>query len=574
MHSPSDHRFAGPYWLMRAAWGLFAINLVLSVLPVGSHLSSWFRLFATASLAPPFWYAFQRLRARENPRLLWVFWAVFFGFLLAVRAAFFIFPALRAPLPRLPWGQPHHLVSYGIEILAFFAWDKAREEGSNLGWNLLENLLFALGGFFLVWMLGLRAYVAGAGLPSLETGMLVGIVLLAALLLGMWGSLFLRPPLGDRRRLGWIGLGLAYSVGRNAILPYAHQPDHVWLLPAIQALDPITWFCFGQAFITPRDLKDRGDRYGTQFQRLLPYLPAVLSLLLVWVLLITNPGRLDWQVVLMLTPMIVLLLWRQNLVMRETRAMAQSLEILVEERTSSLAEAQSLLLRTERMNTVASIGAGLAHDLNNLIGASLLWAEKMKEEMASGQPPSAADLDRLRESTLRAGELTTQMMAYGKQPNRPVQSFDLAGHLREKQKLFQAVIPPHVHLLIEGNEAPVPVLTDPFRIDQILVNLISNAADATIDGGRVWVRIRSQDKLAILEVQDEGVGIPPSVMDHLFQPFFTTKALGRGTGLGLASVKELVEQLSGSVEVTSEEGRGTLFQVRFPLEGGNAGEVA
>ncbi|HJW44089.1 MAG TPA: ATP-binding protein [Geothrix sp.] len=560
---------------MRAAWGVFAVNLALPVLlPPGSGLSSWLRLFATASLWPPLWYALRLIRAREEPRVLWDLWAAFFGFLLAVRGVFFVFPEVKAALPHLPWGQTHHLVSYGIEILAFLAWGTVREERGHLGWNLLEDLLFALGAFFLVWMLGLRAFVVDVSLPRLETGMLVGIVLFTALLLGMWGSLFLRPPPGDRRRLAWIGLGLVYSVGRNALLSFAHMEGQAWLLMEVQALDPLTWLCFGQAFVTPRDAEAKDHRYGTRFQRLLPYLPAVLSLVLVWILLFVEPRRLDWQVVLMLTPMIVLLLWRQSLVMEETRATAQSLELLVEQRTRSLAEAQSLLLQTERMNTMASIGAGMAHDLNNLIGASLLCAEKMELELAEGGAPEARDLDRLKESTRRAGELTAQLMAFGRPQALPVQAFDLGGHLRDKQKLFKAVVPPHLPFLVETAPEPIRVLLDPSQIDQILVNLISNAVDASSAGGRIWVRTRKEGDQAVLEVQDEGEGIPEPVLDRIFQPFFTTKAPGRGTGLGLASVKALVDQFAGSMDVESAVGRGTTFRIQFPLEQGDAGEVA
>ncbi|MBP1771563.1 MAG: histidine kinase [Holophagaceae bacterium] len=568
-------RPAGPPWLMRAAWAIFAVNLVLpAFLPSGSGLSSWFRLFATASLWPPLWYALRLIRARENPRVLWDLWAAFFGFLLAVRGVFFLFPEVKAALPHLPWGQTHHLVSYGIEILAFIAWGTAREERGHTGWNLLEDLLFALGAFFLVWMLGLRAFVVDVSLPRLETGMLIGIVLFTALLLGMWGSLFLRPPPGDRRRLAWIGLGLTYSVGRNALLSFAHHEGQAWLLMEAQALDPLTWLCFGQAFATPRGAEAEDHRYGTRFQRLLPYVPAMLSLVLVWILLFVEPRRLDWQVVLLLTPMIVLLLWRQSLVMGETRATAQSLELLVEERTRSLAEAQSLLLKTERMNTMASIGAGMAHDLNNLIGASLLCAEKMELELAEGGAPEARDLDRLKEATRRAGELTAQLMAFGRPQALPIQAFDLGGHLRDKQNLFKAVVPSHISFIVETGPKPIPVLLDPSQIDQILVNLISNAVDATRAGGRIWVRTRKEGDQALLEVQDEGVGIPEQVLDRIFQPFFTTKAPGRGTGLGLASVKALVDQFAGTTNVESTVGRGTTFRIQFPLERGDAGEVA
>ncbi|GLH72137.1 hypothetical protein GETHLI_06390 [Geothrix limicola] len=547
-------------------WGLFGCNLVLPwVLPGMEGLKTWFGTCTLAALLLAFGAAFRLWKSGEAPKLTWMFWTLQLGFLLLVRALFAILPGWKASLPRLPWGQPHHLISYALEIAALLTWGAPRRGQVQHLWMVLEDLLFAAGGFFLVWNLGLRDFVAARSLPGPELKLLVALFLVTTLTFGLWASLYLRPLPGDRRRLGWIGLGLLYSLVRNAALSAAHQHGWARLILEVEALDAFTWLCWAQAFLTPRTADHAETAEPSWIKSLFPYLPAVCSLVLVCILLAFAPQRLDWEVVVLLIPMMVLLLWRQGLVMRETQLLAKSLEAQVAQRTRSLEEAQALLLQTERMNTVASIGAGLAHDLNNFIGVSRMYSDLLELDLTSGKTPALKDVQRLKESAVRAGELTAQLMDFARQQDLPAQAFDLGGHLELRRSLLQAVVRPPVQLMLEQSPDQLPVLMDPSKVDQILANLLSNSRDAMPRGGRIWVRSRQDGGQALLEVEDEGVGIPESVRRRIFDPFFTTKPPGRGTGLGLASVKALVAQASGSVDVESEEGRGTIFRLRFPM---------
>lgn len=553
--------------LMWVAWSLFSLNVLLPlILPESATLKAWFGLGAKAALVLAFWAALRLARSGEAPKAAWILWTIQLGFLLMMRAVFTFFPQWKEALPKLPWGQPGHFVSYALEIAAFLAWGSLRAPGSNRLWAILDDLLFATGGLFLVWNLGFRDFVMAHTQPRLETLILVSLLLATALSLGLWASLFLRPPPGDQGRLAWIGLGIVYALGRQALLSAAHHQHWPRLLLEVEALDAFTWLCWAQAFFTPRYMDQPRETMETRFKVVLPYLPAMLSLFLVGIYLVISPHRLDWQVVGLLMPVIILLLWRQGLVMQQFRALARSLETQVAQRTKSLEEAQAVLLQTERMNTMASIGAGLAHDLNNFIGVARLSAELLEQDLAGGQAPAVEDIQRIKDSATKAGELTSQLMAFGQQPDLPVQSFDLGLHVDSRTKLLHAVVRPPVRVVVESSTEPLPVLLDASKVDQILVNLLSNARDAMPQGGRIWVRSRRMDAFALLEVQDEGTGIPEAVRQRMFDPFFTTKSSGRGTGLGLASVKALVAQFSGSMEVETEEGKGTTFRIRFSLQ--------
>jgi signal transduction histidine kinase len=148
---------------------------------------------------------------------------------------------------------------------------------------------------------------------------------------------------------------------------------------------------------------------------------------------------------------------------------------------------------------------------------------------------------------------------------------DLGSELQAIKPLLQVLLPRNQTLRLEPLAATVPFLGTRGLLEQVLVNLVSNAREAMPSGGAIILRARGplpeEDGLgALLEIEDSGSGIPFELQEHLFQPFFTTKASGTGTGLGLASVKLLLERTGGSISFTSQPGQGTTFQVRLPRQ--------
>jgi signal transduction histidine kinase len=113
---------------------------------------------------------------------------------------------------------------------------------------------------------------------------------------------------------------------------------------------------------------------------------------------------------------------------------------------------------------------------------------------------------------------------------------------------------------------PIWLLADPARLEQVLVNLLTNAAKYTDDGGRIWLTVAEEDEMCVLRVRDTGVGIPAEHLQDIFNPFYTTKAPGQGTGLGLSVVHSILQRYHGEIRVASEVGVGTTFTIELPCQ--------
>jgi signal transduction histidine kinase len=262
-----------------------------------------------------------------------------------------------------------------------------------------------------------------------------------------------------------------------------------------------------------------------------------------------------------------LLLLRQFLLLQEMKTANQSLEARVAARTLDLEAMQSVVLRTERLNTMASLGAGIAHDLNNFLGVISSSVQLIQQELDGSPQPEDRHLARIHASTDRAASLTKRLLGFGRKESEAL-PLDLAEALAQQEDLLRMLLPRSIQLRLELAPGRFPVLTRKSNLEQILVNLVSNAKDAMPQGGAVTIRlgpVRGPDgPLVQLEVEDNGPGLPAEVLDHLFEFFVTTKAEGDGTGLGLATVKALVDGDRGTVRVDSCPGRGCRFILCYP----------
>lgn len=261
-----------------------------------------------------------------------------------------------------------------------------------------------------------------------------------------------------------------------------------------------------------------------------------------------------------------LVLLRLYLIQRELQTFNQSLERMVAERTRALEESVSAVLKTQRLNMVATLGAGLAHDFRNLLTVILGSSELMMLRAETGQPIAKRDIETIHDAANRGRHLAQQLMALGRQsgPAVPV-AFDLGEEIASFLPLLERMVPASVKVMMAAEQGPLPVRADPRQIEQILVNLVANARDAMPGGGRIrisaacvaegsgpWVR---------LQVEDDGQGMEPPVLERIFEPFFTTKPASQGTGLGLASVKGIVESWGGRLRASSAPGKGSVFTI-------------
>ncbi|HEX5100039.1 MAG TPA: ATP-binding protein, partial [Polyangiaceae bacterium] len=174
--------------------------------------------------------------------------------------------------------------------------------------------------------------------------------------------------------------------------------------------------------------------------------------------------------------------------------------------------------------------------------------------------------EQIQEAAAHAAKLTHQLMVFSRRDTSQPRAIDLAATVSEQLKAVRRLLSSEISLSSELPSGPLPVVADPTHVLQVLLNLTNNARDAMGTGGTLTITLAHDEarREAVLTVSDTGAGMSDDVLAKIFEPFFTTKPAGRGTGLGLANVQQLVAAMGGSVEVGTELGRGTTFRVRIP----------
>ncbi len=231
------------------------------------------------------------------------------------------------------------------------------------------------------------------------------------------------------------------------------------------------------------------------------------------------------------------------------------------------------LWRAQRLESVGRLAGGVAQDFNNLLTAIRGYAQLLLVQVAPGtvQHHHAEEIDLAAD---RAAVLTAQLLAFGRRQvlqARPTELNRLVGDLED---MLQRLVGDGIDLAFELASGVLPVRVDPAQIEQVLVNLVANAADVTPAGNRVVVRTANAEAhaladvvdghYAVLSVADAGPGIDESALEHLFEPFFTTKDVGQGIGLGLATAYGIARQSGGTIVVTTAAGVGSTFAVYLP----------
>ena len=222
------------------------------------------------------------------------------------------------------------------------------------------------------------------------------------------------------------------------------------------------------------------------------------------------------------------------------------------------------LQRARILEAVGQLAGGVAHDFNNLLGSILgcLYVLRL-----GADAEARVELDRIQELCKRGGELTRQLLAVARRRGGKVGSVLLEGLLEEVRVLLERTLPKHIRLTVEAEGGLPPVRGDRSLLSVALLNLGLNARDAMPEGGHLRVRARAAGPGVVeVVVEDTGVGIPPEIRDRVFEPFFSTKPPGEGTGLGLSMVYATVEECGGSVSLRSGPGRGTTVVLRLPAD--------
>ncbi len=258
---------------------------------------------------------------------------------------------------------------------------------------------------------------------------------------------------------------------------------------------------------------------------------------------------------------------------------ARTLEDRVEQKTKELQRAHDHVLHVEKMASLGKMAAVVAHEVNNPLSGILTYAKLLRKWVGTGQTQNEKRdeamqcLELIAAESRRCGDLIKNLLTLSRTAPMNVQSTDLNAVIDRSLLLVRHQLE-LVGVELQLNLAKdLPLIhCDPAQIEQVLLALIMNASDAMPRGGTLWIETRlSSDSTEIrIQVRDDGAGIAPDVLPHIFEPFLTTKESGRGVGLGLAISRGIVERHNGRIEVESEVGRGTTFTVTLPYQGPDA----
>ena len=244
---------------------------------------------------------------------------------------------------------------------------------------------------------------------------------------------------------------------------------------------------------------------------------------------------------------------------RELAALNQELEEKVRERTRAL-------VQSEKMAALGRMAGGVAHEINNPLGGILAFAQLLLRDDSGSDPQARNSLETIQSCALRCKTIVDSLLSFSRMP-----SGDEYSNLSINQLAEEALTIARLHPMASQVDVRCELAPDlPFvrgrtgLLEQVVVNLLQNAYQASGPDQQVVLRTRLESEDVIIEVEDQGAGIPADVIGKIFEPFFTTKATGEGTGLGLFICYGLAQEHGGSIEVVSEEGQGAKFILKLP----------
>jgi signal transduction histidine kinase len=236
----------------------------------------------------------------------------------------------------------------------------------------------------------------------------------------------------------------------------------------------------------------------------------------------------------------------------------------------ALALAHQRALEQERLSSLGLLAAGMAHEINNPMSyvKSNVHAVLVDLRAQKELPPALREyVDDVLPATLdgirRVCAIVADLRRFARGDPEAMSEYALNDEVAAALRMTRGKLQPRCEVVLELGELPA-MLGRPGQIAQVLVNLLVNAAQAMPEGGRIFISTRADGDEAVLKVRDTGVGMAPEVRERIFQPFFTTKPVGEGTGLGLSVVHGIVADHKGHIEVESASGQGTTFTLRLP----------
>ena len=253
----------------------------------------------------------------------------------------------------------------------------------------------------------------------------------------------------------------------------------------------------------------------------------------------------------------------------EIRKLNAELEDRVEQRTAELRNAQSRLIQSEKMSAVGQLAAGVAHEINNPLGIILGFAQGLAKRIKEDDP-AAMPLKSIEREAVRCSDLVQDLLVFSRTAKIEEELSDVNETLTGALSLIFARAKTQSVEIVSEMSADLPrIPANRNKLQQVLINLANNAIDAMAKGGTLTIGTSLSGRRSgyvEISVRDTGHGIPKEIQPRIMEPFFTTKDVGKGTGLGLSLVYEIVKKHNGSIELESEEGKGTRFTVFLPVQ--------
>ena len=239
---------------------------------------------------------------------------------------------------------------------------------------------------------------------------------------------------------------------------------------------------------------------------------------------------------------------------------------------------QKQLIQAQKMEAIGTLAGGIAHDFNNLLQVTLGYSDLLLMRKEEGDP-EYADLKKIVQAGRNGADLVRRLLTFSRKVEPRFRPMNLNNLIRQVEKLLFRLIPKMIAIELRLDDSLRIINADAMQLEQILMNLAVNAGDAMPDGGKLTIEttnaVLGQEycrahvgaqagEYVFLRVSDTGHGMDREILQHVFEPFYTTKAVGRGTGLGLATVYGIVKQHSGHIECKSKLDRGTTFSIYLP----------
>ena len=234
------------------------------------------------------------------------------------------------------------------------------------------------------------------------------------------------------------------------------------------------------------------------------------------------------------------------------------------------------LFQAQKMEVVGTLAGGVAHDFNNILQAISGFTEILLFSKTENDPDYKR-LTQIEKQVTRASQLVRQLLAFSRRSKSKLQAIDLNKELKKTKEVLIRTLPRMINIEFHLDNELKPIAADPNQIEQIITNLAVNARDAMPDGGKLILKTENvildgekypehpAGKYILLSVSDTGVGMDRQTLEHIFEPFYTTKETGKGTGLGLAMVYGIVKNHNGFIRCFSKPERGTSFKIYLPV---------